>query len=181
MLRSLSRAAAPAVLFIAIVAFAQDTPAPPAPACQGSPGFDDFDFWVGEWDVYSTDGQERLLGHNRITKHYGDCLVMEEWESAGGGGGMSINYYNGVTGEWRQVWVSDGYAIDYTGGLDADGAMVLEGHLFDYRQNTKSGFRGIWTPLDDGSVIQHFDIHNGGNDTWTVWFDGRYVPNEGED
>lgn len=181
MMQSLSRAVVPALLLIAFAAFAQDSTSPPSPACEGSPGFDDFDFWVGEWDVYSTDGQERLLGHNRITKHYGDCLVMEEWESAGGGGGMSINYYNGVTGEWRQVWVSDGYAIDYTGGLDVDGAMVLEGYLFDYRQNTKSGFRGSWTPQDDGSVIQHFDIHNAGNDTWTAWFDGRYVPSKGED
>ena len=168
--------AVPALVLIAATAFAQDNASAPASACEGSAGFDDFDFWVGEWDVYSTDGQERLLGHNRITKHYGDCLVLEEWESAGGGGGMSINYYNGVTGEWRQVWVSDGYAIDYTGGLDADGAMVLEGQLYDYRRDTSSGFRGTWTPQDDGTVLQHFDILNSGSDTWTTWFDGLYVP-----
>ncbi len=170
----ISRCAALALVgLLTLPALAQDNV--PPPICETSPGFADFDFWVGEWNVYSNDEARNHLGRNKITKHYGDCLIMEEWEGAAGSGGLSMNYYNNVTDEWRQVWVSNGYSIDYTGGLDADGAMVLEGFIYNYRQNAQTPFRGIWTPQDDGSVIQHFDIYNEADEEWNVWFEGRYV------
>jgi hypothetical protein len=147
----------------------------PPPQCADKPGFGDWDFWVGEWNVYSNDEARQLQGSNSITKHHGECLIKESWLSAQGTGGFSINYYNPVRDEWRQTWVANGYAIDYTGGLDDNGAMVLEGHLYNYATGTASKFRGIWTPQADGSVIQHFDIHNAADDTWSVWFEGLYV------
>ena len=58
------------------------------------------------------------------------------------------------------------------------GAMVLEGHIYNYRQAQKTAFRGIWTPQDDGSVIQHFDIYNVADEEWNVWFEGLYVRSE---
>ena len=148
----------------------------PPQQCADKPGFGDWDFWVGEWNVYSNDDARQLQGTNSITKHHGECLIKESWLSVQGTGGFSINYYNPVKDEWRQTWVANGYAIDCTGGLDDNGAMVLEGHLYNYATSTTSKFRGIWTPQTDGSVIQHFDIHNAGDDTWSVWFEGLYVP-----
>lgn len=149
---------------------------PPAPAtfCQDSPGFSDWDFWVGEWNVYSNDEARTLYGQNSITKHYENCLIKETWESAAGGG-FSVNYYNPVKGEWRQVWVANGYSIDYTGGLDEQGRMVLEGEFYNYSQNTTAPFRGSWTPQANGDVIQHFDVFNAETGAWDVWFEGRYV------
>ena len=38
-----------------------------------------FDFWLGNWNVYNTDG--KLVGTNTISKGYGDCLLKEEWVS----------------------------------------------------------------------------------------------------
>ena len=100
------------------------TPPPPPPGCETGAGFADFDFWVGEWNVYSNDAARQFQGTNSITKHYNDCLVKETWQGAGGSGGFSINYFNPLKDEWRQVWVAGGYSIDYTGGLDDTGAMV---------------------------------------------------------
>lgn len=162
-----------ALLLMSAGALAQDAP---PPQCADKPGFGDWDFWVGEWNVYSNDEARQLQGTNSITKHHGDCLIKESWQSVRGTGGFSINYYNPVKDEWRQTWVANGYAIDYTGGLDDAGAMVLEGHLYNYATSADSKFRGIWTPQEDGSVIQHFDIHNAEDDTWSVWFEGLYVP-----
>jgi hypothetical protein len=147
----------------------------PPPACASGDGFTAFDFWVGDWQVYSNDADRNLLGTNSVTKHYGDCLIMEHWKGADGSAGASMNYYNKVTDEWRQVWVSNGYSIDYTGGLDAAGAMVLDGYIYNYQQAAKTPFRGIWTLQEDGSVIQHFDIYNAEDEEWNVWFEGRYV------
>ncbi len=147
----------------------------PPPFCSDAPGFGDFDFWVGEWKVYSNNDERQFFGDNSITKHHGDCLLKEDWRGAGGSAGFSINYYNGVTDEWRQVWVSNGYSIDYTGGLDDAGAMRLEGRIYNYAQESESPFRGTWTPKANGDVVQRFELFDGEAQEWTLWFEGLYV------
>lgn len=157
---------------------ATSTPfAPPAPFCETGEGFGDWNFWVGQWTVYSNDGERTFQGINSITKHYNGCLLMENWVGAQGGDGFSINYYNPIKGEWRQVWVGGGYSIDYTGGLNGDGAMVLNGFIYGYGAGTTTPFRGIWTAQENGDVRQFFEIHNAEGE-WSTWFDGRYVKQE---
>lgn len=177
MKRTMTAIAATTIAFTAVVAvFAQEqTASAPQPFCESNPGFADFDFWVGKWKVYSNDEAGQYQGTNTITKHYGDCLIKETWEGAQGGGGFSINYFNPVRNEWRQVWVANGYSIDFAGGLNEDGAMELKGHIYGYRNNAATPFRGVWTPQEDGSVVQRFDIYDEANDTWDAWFEGLYV------
>jgi hypothetical protein len=101
---------------------------------------------------------------------------METWAGAGGSSGISINYYNPVRDEWRQLWVSAGeYAIDIVGGL-VDGSMVLVGEIYNYASNETYDFRGSWTPNDNGSVRQFFEQYNDETEIWDPWFDGLYVP-----
>ena len=154
---------------------AQESPSQRGHLCEEAAGFNDWDFWLGEWNVYSNDDKRQFAGTNSITKHHAGCLIKEEWTGANGTGGFSINYYNPVRAQWRQVWVADAYAIDYTGGLNEHGQMVLEGELDNYRQNASRKFRGTWTPEENGDVIQRFEIHDPQTDAWSVWFEGRYV------
>ena len=86
-----------------------------------------------------------------------------------------MNYYDSVTGKWRQVWVSGGYSIDYTGGLNAAGEMVLTGEIHGYRSGNSSAFRGTWTANEDGSVRQLFGQFDAEKEVWNIWFDGKYV------
>lgn len=153
----------------------QQSPPPSTSYCQSNEGFDEWDFWVGEWNVYSNDEKRLFAGTNSITKHYNNCLIIEDWTNSQGSGGMSMNYYNPITGQWRQVWVSNGNAIDYMGGLNNAGEMVLSGEIFTYQTGARQKFKGIWTAEENGDVIQHFDIHNAKDDTWSTWFEGRYV------
>ena len=44
----------------------------------------------------------------------------------------SMNYYDAVENQWRQLWVAGGYSIDYTGGLNESGSMVLTGKINYY-------------------------------------------------
>lgn len=167
------------LLVLASTAVAQEeAPDPPAqqPAyCENNPGFDQWDFWVGKWKVYSNDDKRELAGTNTVAKHYANCLITETWVDTTGNGGFSINYYNPVRGRWRQVWVANGYSIDYTGGLNDQGEMVLEGEIDAYRPGTSTPFRGIWTPQDNGDVVQRFEIWSAESNEWTVWFEGLYV------
>lgn len=146
-------------------------------SCVSDTGFSDFDFWVGEWDVYDT--SNNLVGSNSIKKMESDCLLMEFWTGAGGSTGISLNYFNPITSQWRQLWVSAGaYAIDIAGGLEGP-SMILSGTLWNY-QGPSYAFRGSWTPNDDGSVRQFFEQYNEDSEVWEPWFDGRYVPKETE-
>ena len=165
-------AAGVSIVFACSTALAQN---PPPPFCSDGEGFGDFDFWVGEWKVYSNNDERQFFGDNSITKHHGDCLLKEDWRGAGGSAGFSINYYNSVTDEWRQVWVANGYSIDYAGGLDDAGAMRLEGEIYSYSRDSKSPFRGTWTPQANGDVVQRFEVFDGEKQEWTLWFEGLYV------
>lgn len=153
---------------------AQDAPSPPS--CETMEHNSDFDFWVGEWNVYAPDGQ--FAGRNSIRLSQGDCLIEEHWSGASGSTGFSMNFYDPLIGQWRQVWMSAGAYIDYAGGLNADGAMFLEGEIFYHQNGTRFPFRGLWTPNEDGSVTQHFTQYDPETESWNDWFTGRYVRQE---
>lgn len=143
-------------------------------SCTFDDGFSDFDFWVGSWDVFDTAGN--LVGTNIIEKMEDGCFLQETWSGAGGSTGVSINYFNPVKNEWRQIWISAGqYAIDFSGGLQ-DGSMVLVGELYNYVGDETFDFRGTWSSNGDGSVRQFFEQYNNETEVWDVWFDGRYIP-----
>lgn len=175
-----ARAAAWALAGLAAAVLATPTAAqtPPSLICQDEPEFRQFDFWVGDWEVFDNQSGNKA-GENHIESRHAGCVLVERWESQGGGGGMSMNYYDSVTGVWRQLWVSVNYSIDIQGGLDGQGRMVLEGQLHNYRQRQGIPFRGTWTPNEDGSVRQLFEQQDA-QGQWQVWFDGRYEPRGGQ-
>lgn len=144
------------------------------PSCEELDVHRQWDFWVGEWDVVVNDSTRAPAGNNTITARHNGCMLQEEWRSVSGGTGSSTNFYDGARGVWRQLWVAPAYVIDIEGGLDDDGAMVLEGELRTFVSGNVSPFRGIWTELEEGVVNQRFEIRNAEGE-WTVWFDGLYL------
>lgn len=145
----------------------------PAPPCS-APVFRQFDFWLGDWDVFDPAGA--LVGQNSITREEQGCLLVEHWTSASGGTGQSFNFVDLETGKWRQVWVSIGATIDYSGGLNAQGEMVLEGRIGHGpgKPNNGAKFRGTWTANADGSVTQYFQQYDDKTGAWADWFKGTY-------
>ncbi|PCJ23428.1 MAG: hypothetical protein COA96_11805 [SAR86 cluster bacterium] len=149
------------------ISYAQQT------GCEGEADFEAFNFWLGEWDVTDiTTG--KLAGSNVIKQMEGGCMLLESWTSGSGGTGTSVNYYNPVRKEWRQLWISQGrYSIDIAGGIK-EGSMVLTGKIYNFAGGD-ADFRGTWTPAEDGSVRQFFEQYNDETESWDAWFDGRYV------
>lgn len=143
-----------------------------APSCTDE-AYSAFDFWVGSWDVFDKAG--RPAGSNVISREEGGCLLVERWSAVGGGTGQSYNFLDPGLGKWRQVWVSRGAVIDYAGGLNANGEMVMEGEV-RYRAGAPARFRGTWTPDADGSVRQFFETYDPEAGVWTEWFTGIYRP-----
>jgi hypothetical protein len=151
-------------------------PAPP-PSCDEEI-YRQFDFWAGDWEVFTTDGKK--AGDNLVTVEEHGCLLVEHWKDMQTGTGQSYNFYDPGMEKWRQVWVARGATIDYAGGLDEDGAMVLEGEIA-YRNGTTAPFKGIWTLQDDGSVKQHFQQFDAEKNEWADWFIGIYKKKAAEE
>lgn len=80
------------------VAFA-DQPEPPPSAQQqpnyGCPGpeYQKFKFWVGEWNVTTTNGGKQA-GESKVEVLDAGCVIFENWKGASGGSGHSINVYD---------------------------------------------------------------------------------------
>jgi hypothetical protein len=144
----------------------------PPPTCS-APEHQQFDFWAGEWDVTAPNGQR--AGGNRIERTLKGCALMEHWTSASGNEGTSINYYDRLTKQWYQSWMSDGGgALRMKGGL-VDGSMVMETDPVTRPDGTTVVHKTTWTPNADGSVRQLWESTTDGGKTWTVAFDGMYV------
>lgn len=153
------------------------TATPPQP-CLDSELHRAFDFWVGDWNVYATNGN--FAGQNTIEAGSEGCVLHEHWTNAQGGSGHSLNFVHVNSGQWRQIWVGNSYQIDYYGGTNVAGQMILNGKIIYERGENVSefDFRGAWTPLDNGHVIQHFQQFDPETETWNDWSLLTYVRDE---
>lgn len=153
-----------AALFLGSTLSAQTPPAPPPEARQ-------FDFWVGEWEVFSPDGKKQ--GENRIERMAGGWGLLENWTGADGSDGKSLNTWMPRKKQWQQFWIGQGGALELAGGLNEKGEMVLEGR-FTGRDGKERVNRITWTPNPDSTVRQHWQSSTDGGASWTTVFDGLY-------
>jgi hypothetical protein len=159
-------------LMIATAAAGQ-TSAPPPPACE-TPEHRQFDFWVGQWDVYRTD-TDQLVAHSLIEKLYGGCAVRENWMPVGGTGGGSLNSWRPAEKKWRQTWTDSGNNWnEYVGGFE-DGLMVLTG-TSTKAAGTKVPARMTYEAKPDGSVVQTGYQSADGGKTWSLTYQYAYRP-----
>lgn len=169
-------AATAATLALAAPAQAQGGSPPPAPPTCNAPEHRQFDFWVGEWTVRGQTGA--VVGTNRIESTLSGCAIVEHWTSSGANRGTSLNFYDRVTGTWRQTWIDNaGQPLHLEGEL-RDGKMVLEGTTPGAAGAPASRHRITWTPLEGGDVRQLWETSTDGGTTWAVGFDGRYSRTE---
>ncbi len=147
-------------------------PRPAAPPCQDAESRQ-FDFWIGDWDVFDPAGKP--VGVNRIAPVYGNCFLHESWKGNGNFEGQSFNRYDAARGVWHQTWVdSSGTLLLLEGGL-RDGKMVMSDTNTPGKRNAKAINEISWTPGADGSVRQHWRTSQDGGAQWTTVFDGKYV------
>lgn len=142
-----------------------------APACSDQQ-FRQFDFWVGKWIVRNPEGKE--VGTSEISRQSAGCAIREQWTSASGAGGMSINYFDASDGLWHQDWVgADGTILHLLGGLQGE-VMVLNGESKHPRGVATN--RISYTPLGGGKVKQEWAISADGGKSWQTSFVGIYEP-----
>jgi hypothetical protein len=159
-LRGLPIALTSAVVFLAIVPppFSGATAKPgspqglpPANLCD-TPEHHQFDFWVGDWDVFRTD-TNALVARSHIEKLYAGCALGEHWMPLQGTGGGSLNSYRPYLKRWVQVWTDSGNNFtQFAGGWDGK-QMKLAGTSVS-TSGQRMPVRMTYERMADGSVVQ---------------------------
>lgn len=134
----------------------------------------DFDFIIGNWEFRTADGNK--IGEQTITKQGEGCAIIEEWTEVSGITGRGMSFVDPKTRLWRQVWMSSRFQIDYSGGLNESGAMVLEGTMYPTNDNTSSKIRGVWMKQTDGSIKKEFLRFDEKTNKWNTFFVGFAYP-----
>lgn len=130
-----------------------------------------FDFWIGEWEVF--DVNDKLVGTNKITKQYDNCVLKEEWISSGTNRGTSYNFFDKADNTWNQVWIDNtGYVLRLSGNF-VDNAMVLKSKLL-IGKNGKYYNQISWTLNENNTVTQLWELFNEKNNKISEAFRGIY-------
>jgi len=149
-------------------------PAPVPPGAKvgacGTAAHRQFDFWLGDWDVFTPQGAP--AGSNRVERLLDGCALQEHWEASDGSKGTSLSSYDAVARRWRQTFVDDAGQVYVLEGEFKDGKMVLQGEKTMGRQ--KSALQRIsWQAVAD-KVRQRWDISQDDGKTWSLLFEGVY-------
>ncbi|MCH4824416.1 hypothetical protein ML462_14680 [Gramella lutea] len=136
-----------------------------------TPDHSQFDFWVGDWEVFDKDGKK--IGENLIVKLEDNCIVNENWTSENGGSGKSYNYYDPSTETWNQLWISNTGNILKLKGIASENKMTLKSEI---TQGTKGKYYNqiTWTENKDGSVNQLWEIYDQKGNLLNNVFEGIY-------
>ena len=136
------------------------------------PNFHEFDFWLGEWEVYKF-GTDTLVGHSKIESIIDSIGIRETYHSARGKyWGTSLNKYNPLLDTWEQFWVDNGGLTLHIQGGREDNKMVMKG-----KSNYPKGEvieKISWHHLKDGTVRQVWEKSKDGGKSWQKAFDGHY-------
>lgn len=131
-----------------------------------------FDFWIGEWNVETAQGQP--AGTSSIQLILGTCVILENWTSLGGGyAGKSLNIYNVPRKKWQQYWVDNSGAVTFFEGEWEGSHLRLTGENAP-RTGPLALNRMTFTPLGPDKLRQHGEGSDDGGKTWTTRYDLIY-------
>lgn len=125
-----------------------------------------FDFWIGEWDLTWEGGQ----GTNRIEKILDSKVILENFDGTPATPlrGMSVSTFSREKDAWAQTWVdTDGSYLDFVGGWQGD-RMVLSRDGVVKGEAVKQ--RMVWFNIAADAFDWHWDRSVDGGQTWsTQW------------
>ncbi len=149
----------------------------------------DFNFWVGEWNVYKY-GTDTLVGKSSITSIMDGYALLEQYHAAKSNyQGTSINKYNENTSKWEQYYVDNSGLTLHLRGTAKEGKMVLENSVTRGKKDIKNkivweslgkkGIRQTWYQMtkassNDENDDEESEMNDSQKRKWTVIFDGIY-------
>jgi len=137
-----------------------------------------FDFWVGEWDVYAKNGNK--AGDSKISIILDSCIILEEWTSASISKGIryagkSFNTYNSATQQWQQTWVDNiGGSTEFLKGKFQENKIIFLTYPYPYTKDTLAIRQLTFYNLAKDKVRQVGEISKDNGISWKTEYDLEY-------
>jgi ketosteroid isomerase-like protein len=139
-----------------------------------APEYRQFDFWIGDWDVFDVDDPATAVATIRVDRILDGCVLREDYQGSDGLKGVSLSIYDASRRVWQQSWVTNhGRLLVIEGNLRAD-KMILAG-AYTSASGEETLVRGIWKPVN-GDVSEKAVTSTDGGKTWKPWFDLVFRP-----
>jgi tetratricopeptide (TPR) repeat protein len=141
--------------------------------CLARDEYNQFNFWVGKWDVINPAGQH--AGDSEIDIMNNGCTVVENWYGSGNFQGKSFNYFDTTDNYWHQFWINqNAQKTTYEGKLE-NGNMVF--YSYDHVKDNNNPFlrRLTFFNLGPNKVRQYSERSTDDGKTWSVEYDFTYV------
>ena len=146
--------------------------------CLSDEVYRQFDFWIGDWEVYNLKGKKS--GDSRISLILDSCVILEEWTSITLPNGFvyrgkSMNTYDASAQQWQQNWTDNvGGNTHYVKGKFEDNKMVFETVPFAVSKDTMAIMRLTFFNLGSAKVRQFAQISKDNGATWATQYDLEY-------
>lgn len=143
-----------------------------------NPEFRQFDFWIGEWEVFGKDGNK--AGNSKISVILDSCVILEEWTTAVAQKaffykGKSFNSYNASTKQWQQTWVDNtGNTTEFLHGGGGNGTIIYYADKVGGNAGKTFMRRLTFTKKTDNKVRQLGERSDDQGITWTIEYDLEY-------
>lgn len=140
--------------------------------CEFNPISRQFDFWIGEWDVFTQQGQK--AGANLIQKNEDGCLLLENWTGSYGGTGKSINFFDANLKAWRQIWIDNRGSSSEFKGQYIDSVMDFRGEkTLPDDKKAKTRLRFFFMSTEKVRQFAEQSVDDG--KTWQTTYDFIYI------
>jgi len=171
MMKNILLAALTATALMSSVSAMAQTPPPKPPACKDDPNFQQLDFWIGHWDVFSGENGTQKSAEVLVESILDGCGQYELWDSVRGADGRGLTTYDRRTGKWNYFWVAaNGSTSNFVGELIDPNQM-----RFVVEQKQASGKMRLrhWTLflLPNGRIRELSVGTEDGGATWTTEYD----------
>jgi tetratricopeptide (TPR) repeat protein len=142
--------------------------------CVHQAEYREFDFWLGEWDVVTSNGHNPA-GASSIQLLLDQCVLLENWTGGSGGTGKSFNHFDTRTRKWIQDWVdSQSNSVHFEGAMEKDGVMHYYAEDLDAQGKPVKRHLQFFN-LDKDHVRQFSQQSSDGGKTWQTEYDFLYV------
>jgi hypothetical protein len=164
------------ILLIAVVCYGNILHAQKLPC--SNPVYRQFDFWIGEWEAFDTNGKK--AGDSKISIILDSCIILEEWTSASIQQGLryagkSFNTYNAGTKQWQQTWADNaGGSNEYLLGKFENNQIIYSSTPFNFSKDTTAIRKMTFTNLSPGKLRQHGEISKDNGESWSTEYDLEY-------
>lgn len=141
------------------------------------PEFRQFDFWVGEWEAFATNGNK--AGDSKISIIIDSCVILEEWTGIPNQGftytGKSFNSYNAATKQWQQTWTDNtGNTTEFLRGEGSNGKVIYYADKVTDAKGKLFMRRLTFTKLSNDKIRQFGEKSDDDGKTWVPEYDLEY-------